>query len=178
MVEVISFDATTHTDWETVVWEIYMMARHLELIKRFFHPFPSSVVVDIPKKTLVLSRSSRSSAFWCHMSSSGDQQAMQIVGEVTVTNICKHHIYVTAAKLKKHKAWVQHGDLKDLDSQNLGRYMIPNGCMSDLRFHFGVMPPVREKGLSFKADVAIIDLFGNEHWIKGLEFPYSKRLPF
>ena len=38
-------------------------AKHLELIKRFFRPFPSSVVVDIPKKTLVLSRNSRSSAF-------------------------------------------------------------------------------------------------------------------
>ncbi len=111
------------------------------------------------------------------MGSSGDQPAMQIVGDVTVTNICKHDIYVTAAKLKKPKAW-RHGDVNDLDSQYSGGYMIPNGGMTDLRFHFWVMPPVREKGQSFKAHVAIIDLFGNEHWIKGIEFPYSKRLPF
>jgi hypothetical protein len=177
MVEVIIFVATTHFDSETVFWEIYMIARHLELIKRFFRPSLSSVVVDVPKKTLVLSRNWRSSAFWCHMSSSGEQQAMQIVGEVSVTNICKHVTYVTAAKLKKPKAW-GHGDVKGLDSQYSGGNMIPAGGMTDLRFHFGVMPPMREKGQSFKADVAIIDLFGNEHWIKGIEFPYSMRLPF
>ena len=102
---------------------------------------------------------------------------MQIVGKVSVKNICKHDIYVTAAKLKKPQAW-EHGDVNDLDSQYSGGYMIPNGGTTDLWFHFWVMPLVREKGQSFKADVAIIDLFGNEHWIKGIEFPYSKRLPF
>jgi hypothetical protein len=56
--------------------------------------------------------------------------------------------------------------------------MIPTGGKTDLRFHFRVMPPVSEKGQSFKADIAIIDLFGNEHWIKGIEFPYSKRLQY
>jgi hypothetical protein len=111
------------------------------------------------------------------MDSSGYQQAMQIVGNVTVRNICTHDTYVTAAKLKKPKAW-GHGDVNDLDSQYSGVYMIPNGGMTDLWFHFWVMPLVREKGQSFKADVAIIDLFGNEHWIKGIEFPYSKRLAF
>jgi hypothetical protein len=107
------------------------------------------------------------------MSLTGDQQAIQIVGGVTVTNIRNHPIYVTAAKLKKPKAW-EHGDVNGLDSQYSGRIMIPAGDMVDLWFQFGVMPLVREKGQSFKTDVAIIDLFRNEHWIKGIEFPYSK----
>ena len=152
-------------------------AKHLESIKSFFRPSPSSLVFDLPKKTLVLDRNPESKAFWWHTGSSGDRQAMHIVGGVTVTNICKHVTYVTAAKLKKSKTW-RHGDVDDLESQCSDGYMIPNGGMTDLLFHFEDLPLVSEKGQSFKADVAIIDLFGNEHWIKGIEFPYSKRLPF
>jgi hypothetical protein len=111
------------------------------------------------------------------MNLTGDQQEMQIVGDVTVTNICNHAIYVTAAKLKKPKAW-GHGYVNGLDSQYSGRNMIPAGGMADLWFKFCVMPLVREKGQSFKTDVAIIDLFRNEHWIKYIEFPYSNGLPF
>jgi len=99
---------------------------------------------------------------------------MQIVGDVTVTNICKHPTYVTAAKLKKPQA-LRRGYVDDLVSEYSGGYMIPTGVKTDLRFHFQVMPPAGEKGQSFKADIAIIDLFGNEHWMKGIEFPYSNR---
>jgi hypothetical protein len=62
------------------------------------------LVSDVPKKTLFLSRNPRANAFWWHLAPSLDQQAMQIVGDVTVMNICKHPTYVTAAKLKKPKA--------------------------------------------------------------------------
>lgn len=140
-------------------------------IAGFFHP-SSPGLLDIPRKTLVLVRNPRSNAFWWHMGSSGDQPAMQIIGDITATNICKYGVYVTAAKMKKPKAW-GHADVKDLNSQYSGRYMIPKGGMTDLRFHFWIMPPVKEKGQSLKADVAILDQFGNEHWLKGVEFPYT-----
>jgi len=150
---------------------------NLELIKRFFRPSASPFVSDVPKKTLVLSRNPRSNAFWWHLGSSGDQQEMQVVGDVTVTNICKHPTYVTAAKLKKPEPLTRgYGD--ELVSEYSGGYMIPTGSQTDLRFHFQVMPPAGEKGQTFKADIAIIDLFGNEHWIKGIEFPYSDRLQY
>lgn len=149
----------------------------LKLIKNFFRPTPSSLVSEVPQKTLILSRNARSNAFWWHLGSSVDQQEMQIVGDVTVTNICKHPTYVTAAKLKKPKL-LRRGHFNDLVSEYSGGYMIPTGTKIDLRFHFRVKPPVGEKGQSFKADIAIIDLFGNEHWIKGVEFPYSNRLEY
>ncbi len=53
------------------------------------------------------------------------------------------------------------------------KHIIPQGGVSDLRFDFFVQPPVSEEGKPFKADVAIIDQFGNEHWLKGLKFPYT-----
>ena len=52
-------------------------------------------------------------------------------------------------------------------------HSIPMGGLSELSFDFFVQPPVKEEGILFKADVAIIDQFGNEHWLKGLEFPYT-----
>ena len=149
----------------------------MNLIKNFFRPSHSTVLLDIPKKTLALDRNPQSKACWWDMDSANDQQAMQIFCDVTVRNICKHDIFVTAAKLKNPEV-LGYGDVNDLDSQYSGRHMIPNGSKTDLRFNFRVTPLVREKGQTFKADVAIIDVFGNEHWMKGIDIPYSKRDPF
>ena len=98
---------------------------------------------------------------------------MQIVGDLNVTNISKYGVFVMGAKLKKPKA-IGHALVRAHDSNRYGtKHIIPQGGVSDLRFDFFVQPPVLEKGQLFKADVAIIDQFGNEHWLKGLEFPYS-----
>lgn len=97
---------------------------------------------------------------------------MQIVGALNVTNISTYGIFVMAAKLRKPKA-VGHALVRAHDSNMYSsKHVIPEGAVGDLSFDFYVQPPVREKGKPCKADVAIIDQFGNEHWLKGLEFPY------
>jgi len=53
-----------------------------------------------------------------------------------------------------------------------GSYMIPDGATTDLSNDFWIIPPYKEKGQAFAADIAILDQFGNEHWIKNVEFPY------
>ena len=75
------------------------------------------------------------------------------------------------AKLRKPKA-VGHALVRAHDSGMYGKHVIPKGTVSDLRFDFFVQPPIYEKGKTFKADVAIVDQFDNEHWLKGLEFSY------
>jgi hypothetical protein len=132
----------------------------------------SPVLYEIPPKTIILVPVSSPNAFWWHMGSSGDQPAMQIVGDLTVTNICKYKVLLTAAKMRKPKA-MGHVMVRDVNSNYYGSYMIPEGGVSDLRFDFWVMPPVRNKGETFKADIAIMDQFGNEHWLKNIEFLYS-----
>lgn len=98
---------------------------------------------------------------------------MQIVGDLNVTNISKCGVFVMGAKLRKPKA-VGHALVRANESNMYStKHIIPQGGVSDLRFDFFVQPPVREKGQQFKADIAIIDQFGNEHWLKGLEFPYT-----
>jgi|GEM_PF-2945154 len=101
----------------------------------------------------------------------GDQPAMQIVGDLNVTNISKYGVFVMGAKLRKPKA-VGHALVRTHDSNmHSQKHIIPQGGVSDLRFDFFVQPLVCEKGKPFNADVAIVDQFGNEHWLKGLEFP-------
>ena len=107
------------------------------------------------------------------MGAVGKEPAMQIVGDLNVTNISEYGVFVMGARLRKPKA-VGHAMVR---AQNGNLYssthMIPEGAVSDLRFDFFVQPPVRKTGEKFRADVAIIDQFGNEHWVRGLEFPYT-----
>ena len=133
---------------------------------------PSTSVIDVPTKTMVLMPIARQNALWWHMGTMGDQPMMQIVGDLNVTNISKYGVFVMGAKLRKPKA-VGHAFVRAQDSDMYdAKNVIPQGTISDLRFDFYVQPPVCQKGKPFKADVAIVDQFGNEHWLKGLEFPY------
>ncbi len=138
-----------------------------------FRPKPPVGVIDVPSKTMVLIPVSRENALWWHMCEMGDQSMMQIVGDLNVTNISKYGVYIMGAKLRRPRA-VGHVLVRPQDGGMYSdTHIIPQGCISDLRFDFLVQPPVCDKGELFKADVAIIDQFGNEHWLKGLEFPYT-----
>lgn len=138
-----------------------------------FRPKPPVGVIDVPSKTMVLIPVLRQNALWWHMGAMGDQPMMQIVGELNVTNISKYGVYVMGAKLRKPRA-VGHALVRAQDSNIYSQAdIIPQGGVSALRFDFYVQPPVCDKGKLFKADVAIIDQFGNEHWLKGLEFPHT-----
>ncbi len=142
-------------------------------VASLFRPEEAAGIIDVPKKTLILIPVSRQNALWWHMGSMGDQPAMQIVGDLNVTNISKYGVFVMGARLRKPKA-IGHALVRAHDSNMYGtKHIIPKGGVSDLRFDFFVQPPVREKGKSFEADVAIVDQFGNEHWLKGLEFSYA-----
>ena len=127
---------------------------------------PSASIIDIPKKTMILIPLPRKNALLWHMGKAGDEPGMHIVGDLNVTNISsKYAVFAMGAKLRKPKA--------------IGRIIRPvkdekisKGSTGRLTFEFFIQPPVCKKEMSFKADVAIIDLFNNEHWLKGLEFQY------
>lgn len=132
----------------------------------------STGVIDVPRKTLILIPVARQNALWWHMGSMDGQPAMQIVGDLNVTNISKYGVFVMGARLRKPKA-IGHALVRAHNSNTYDtKHVVPQGGVSDLSFDFFVQPPVREKGKPFKADVAIVDQFGNEHWLKDLEFMY------
>jgi hypothetical protein len=51
--------------------------------------------------------------------------------------------------------------------------LIESRCVAELSFDFWMIPPERRKGEPFRADIAIIDQFGNEHWLKKVDLEYS-----
>lgn len=141
-----------------------------------FHPKPVTTppagIIDVPSKTMILIPVAHHNSLWWHMGSMGEQPVMQIVGDLNVTNISRYGVFVMGAKLREPKvlgyALVRAHDSHMYDT----KHVIPTGAISDLRFDFYVQPPFTEEGKSFRADVAIIDQFANEHWLEGLEFPY------
>jgi hypothetical protein len=132
----------------------------------------SSALFDIPKKTVILLSKSSTPFTWNIGTSFEGKLSMQVYGDLQVTNICKYDILLSSAKMRKPKA-LGYVNVSASPSQPYGSHMIPGGTIADLIFHFSIMPPVKEKGQVFKADVAIIDQFGNEHWVNGIEFKYS-----
>ena len=138
-----------------------------------FRPKAPVGIIEVPSKTMVLIPVAHQNALWWCMGAMGDQPMMQIVGDLNVTNISKYGVHVMGAKLRKPRA-VGHANVRAQDSNTCSQaHIIPQGGVSHLRFEFFVQPPVCDKGKLFKADVAIIDQFGNEHGLKGLEFPYT-----
>lgn len=141
-------------------------------VSSLFQPKPSIGTIDVPTKTLILIPVTRHNAFWWHMGSGSGQPLMQIVGDLTVTNISTRNIFVMGAKMRKPQA-TGNAFVSVYNSQLYGsKNSIPEGAIGDLRFDFYVQPPVREKGKPFQADIAIVDQFGNEHWLKDVKFPY------
>ena len=134
---------------------------------------PAVGVIDVPTKTIILIPVARQNALWWHMGVMSGQPVMQVVGDLNVTNISKVGVIVMGARMRKPKA-TGHALVSSHESQLYSsKNVIPVGAVSDLRFDFYVQPPVCEKGNLFKADIAIIDQFGNEHWLKDMEFPYN-----
>jgi hypothetical protein len=143
----------------------------LLLIRKLFTPL-EQITYKIPKKTIIIIPLPREKSSWWHMGSSSGKPAMQVVGHFKVTNITKYNILLTAAKMRKPKL-LGHILVKDTESQYHGSYPIPGGATTDMTIDFWIMPPVREKGATFITDIAILDQFANEHWIKKVEFEYS-----
>src|SRR5271169_1943110 len=110
-----------------------------------FKSKPDEGIIKVPIKPLILIPVSRQNALCWHMGSVASQPAMQIVGDLNVTNISNYGIFVMGAKLRKPKA-VGHASFREHTSDMYGTdYVIPKGAVSDLRFDFFIQPPVRAR---------------------------------
>jgi hypothetical protein len=94
---------------------------------------------------------------------------MQVVGEFLITNITRLNIIVPVVKLRKPKV-LGFVTVRAVDSNVHGQFSIPPGHMTDLKFLLWITPPVKRPGETLKVDVALVDQFGNEHWMKDVEF--------
>jgi len=127
-----------------------------------------SGLIRIPKKTIkFLPRQIGRHPYWWHMGGRGGKPAMQIVGNILITNICTMNVVLAGVKLKKPKV---RGHI--MISQSDPSDVVPVRSVCNAMFDIWVQPPVKKEGETFKAQVAILDQFGNEHWEK-IEFEYK-----
>lgn len=95
----------------------------------FFRPSNPTGTIDVPKKTLILIPVPN--ALWWHMGSVDGQPAMQIVGDLNVTNISKYGVVVMGARLRKPRA-VGFAVVRAQDSKIYSSgHMIPHGGISE-----------------------------------------------
>ena len=125
----------------------------------------------IPRKTLALVVEGTGHECWWHMGKSGGDPAMQIVARFSATNISDFGVLPTSARMRKPR-FLGHVMTQKHDENIYGSYIIPTGVITKLAVDFWVTPPVKNEGATFKADIAIIDQFGNQHWVKKVEFQY------
>lgn len=117
----------------------------------------------IPRKTMALVPVSRPNAFWWHAASIEDSPAMQIVGDLHVTNISNCPIFVVGSKLKKPASIGNVFVKAQGENVRVANNTIPPGVVSTLRFDFLIQPVQCDAGKDFVGDIAIVDQFGNEH---------------
>lgn len=157
---------------------VFLKDLAIDLFEKLF----GSVLFHKNKKVgrVYLVREARFNATWWHAGTfQGSTKRMQIVGDYHVTNGFDQDIHLPSAKLKTRKLFrattVTDGQVlvKDLGSVYSGDYPIPAGAKTTLRFTFSDVPMLQQEGMDLIADVAIIDQFANEHWIKRVRFMYS-----
>ncbi|MEQ6614192.1 hypothetical protein ACRS57_03715 [Pseudomonas aeruginosa] len=133
-------------------------------------PAPPGGMV-VPKRTVILVPSMGRNSSWWHMGSISDQPAMQVSAKLNVTNISPYHVHLMGGLMRKPKA-VGVVLVRAPDRSMFGDYEIPKGHISEAHVNFWIQPPAVKEGRSFTADIAVVDQFGNEHWLKGVEFRY------
>ena len=128
--------------------------------------------ISIPKKTLIVLPSTNKNSLWWHMGAILNGPAMQIAGQVRVTNTTTYKIFPTLRLREPTKM-----DMLTIMSPNKMAHpnprldFIPPTSTVDLDFHCFIQPPVRKIGECFVTDVTVTDQFGNEHRISRIEFP-------
>jgi hypothetical protein len=108
---------------------------------------------------------------WWQMGGLHGEPAMLIVGEYSVTNSMERDIRLLKVKLKKPRS-EGHVTVRDPETGEWYGSVVPAGATADIDFLLWVQPPVTEKGKRFRADVALVDQFNNEHWTKSVMFEY------
>ena len=133
---------------------------------------------EVPSRTVIVIQQSRLNALWWSEGSMSGKPMLQVVGDFNVTNIWSKDIKLAGALLK-YKRWLfltrtVRGDssVKDLTSVYSGTYRIPPNQMTWLRVSFDFIPRDEMPTGVLKASVAVIDQFGNHHWIKNLSFKH------
>jgi hypothetical protein len=130
----------------------------------------SAALVEIPARTLILVPACTPSACRWSLDRFGGRVAMRVICEVKATNVCKYAVALLRAGMQKPSVT---GCVRvQADSGGDASTVIPSLALRDLRLEFVIEPPIVSGLESFEADVAVVDQFGNEHWLRDVRFEH------
>lgn len=125
--------------------------------------------LPIPRRSLiVLPPTGHESGEWSTGTRRGTP-ATVLRFEFQATNVSRYDILIAGAKLKR-PARFAGVFVKDTSSEYYGGYAIPPGQTTRGSAHFWVEPAFLDPGEEHRTDVALIDQFGNRHWIRRVRF--------
>jgi hypothetical protein len=132
--------------------------------------------IQIPKKTLILLPDNHPLALIWSLANSGNQHGMQITGRLQATNTSEFGIRAAGIKLLEPTdvEVVTHMlTAKDQESRlHSSKHLIPSRSIGELSFLFIVVPRRGIPGKPLRVAISILDQFGNEHVVRGLECKY------
>jgi hypothetical protein len=115
-------------------------------------------------QTVVIIPEARPNALWWSHGTRGDKPVRQVVGDFIVTNTTGEAIQLIYAVLRLRR-WLFFGRSQKGDAG--GR--IPPRTVASIRVHFIGLVKKKPAG-RLVADVAMVDQFGNHHWLRRLVF--------
>jgi hypothetical protein len=98
-----------------------------------------------------------------------DRPATMLYGRLLVTNITERMVGVPAVKLRKPKMIAPIRLSRPLP-EDAGTQLLSPDAPTELDFLLFVQPPVGRQGRPFVTDIAVIDHFGNHHWLRKFSF--------
>jgi len=120
----------------------------------------------VPRRTITTVLQNEELCWW-NEATMQDQPAMQVHGDVMVANISDKWISLPVAQIGKSRT-LGTATIKNHTSTLQPSERAPCGFM------FFVQPPVKMKGKTFIADVALVDQFGNSHWMRKMKFVFRE----
>jgi hypothetical protein len=142
-------------------------------VRNLFRRRPNSGTSHIPKQTVIILPSQQQhTPFWWHMGGQRGKPSMQIVARLQVTNIADGDVLLSGVKLRKPNV-TGHIIVENFETGIFGMNAIQRGRLAEAMIDLWIQPPVKNAGEVFMADLYILDQFGNEHWLKRVEFKYQ-----
>jgi hypothetical protein len=138
----------------------------------------------VPSKTVILLPEPRINALYWTYAGTPEAPAMQVVGDLVVTNISQVGVNLPIGVLRyRRRRWYLARKevraspwVKDLKSPYSGGYGIPPGGTTHVRAAFVWKEQERPPIGDLVADVALVDQFGNHHWLRRLRLKHPSKM--
>lgn len=125
-----------------------------------------------PLKTLTIANVNPTHSCWWHMGKMNNDDAMQVAADFLLTNISEKDIRLSGVLINKAKK-IRGMVLIKGDRYSSTNYVIPPGVSVEVSSITFIHPPTVSVGKSYEDDIAIVDNYGNEHWLDHCHFDYT-----